>query len=38
MEIISEMLKKKIQNAASFTNWVLVYNNFDNAKELMGML
>ena len=31
-------VQNKIQNAASFTNWVLMYNSFDCAKELMGML
>jgi len=31
-------IEKKIENAAVFNNWVLVFNNFDNAKELMGLL
>ena len=31
-------ITNKIQHAARFDNWVLMYNSFDNAKELMGML
>jgi hypothetical protein len=31
-------VQKKIEHAASFENWVLMYNNFDEAKDLMGML
>jgi hypothetical protein len=31
-------IQKKIQHAASFENWILMYNSFDQAKELMGML
>jgi hypothetical protein len=29
---------KKIENAAIFNNWILILNNFDNARELMGLL
>jgi hypothetical protein len=31
-------INTKIEYAAHFNNWVLMYNNFENAKELMGML
>lgn len=31
-------VQKKLEHAANFENWVLMYNSFDEAKELMGML
>ena len=31
-------IQNKISQPANFENWVLMYNDFNNAKELMGML